>query len=107
MQPPLLPSDHPTKLLKPQTGPAQLCSETNDLFMVRRIAHATELGSGTVVCMEDEIKIGRVERDGEDGITVTFSDGIQGDYVVEELLELRLHREPPRELLTTLDPLRI
>jgi hypothetical protein len=67
-------------------------------------AHTTEPFRSKVVCMADEIKISRVERDGDDGITVTFSDGTQGDYVVEELLDLRPRREPPRELLTTLDP---
>src|ERR1700680_1589479 len=35
-----------------------------------------------------------VERDGDDGVIVTFSDRTTGAYVVEELLKLRPHREP-------------
>jgi hypothetical protein len=34
-----------------------------------------------------------VKQDDEDGVIVTFSDGTIGAYVVEELLELRPHRE--------------
>ena len=33
------------------------------------------------------------ELDGTDGLIVTFSDGTTAGYVVEELLELRPHRE--------------
>jgi hypothetical protein len=44
------------------------------------------------------IKITSVERDGDDGLIVTFSDGTTGAYVVEELLELRPHREPTSAL---------
>jgi hypothetical protein len=40
------------------------------------------------------IKILSVERDGDDGMFVTFSDGTTAAYVVEELLELRPQREP-------------
>jgi hypothetical protein len=43
--------------------------------------------------MASDINIIRVEEDGPDGIIVTFSDGTFGAYVVEELLELRPHRE--------------
>jgi len=39
-----------------------------------------------------------VERDGEDGLIVTFSDGTLGAYVAEELLELRPVREPSDDL---------
>ena len=35
-----------------------------------------------------------MERDGEDGLIVTFSDGTTAGYVTEELLELRPFREP-------------
>jgi len=45
-----------------------------------------------------DIRIIHVERDDSDGIIVTFSDGTIGAYVVEELLELRPHREPIKEL---------
>ena len=43
--------------------------------------------------MEHTIQILTAERDGDDGLIVTFSDGTTGAYVVEELLELRPHRE--------------
>jgi hypothetical protein len=49
-----------------------------------------------IVSMPHEIEIVHVERDSSDGIVVTFSDGTVGAYVVEELLELRPHREPVR-----------
>ena len=45
--------------------------------------------------MDDQpIRILTVERDGDDGLIVTFSDETTGAYVVEELLELRPYREP-------------
>jgi hypothetical protein len=40
-----------------------------------------------------EIQILTTERDGNDGLIVTFSDRTTGAYVVEELLELRPYRE--------------
>ena len=48
--------------------------------------------------MSGEIKILSVVQDGEDGITVTFSDGTIGGYVLEELLELRHAREQIKNL---------
>jgi hypothetical protein len=39
------------------------------------------------------IQILSVEKDGDDGLIVTFSDGTTGAYVVEELLELRPRRQ--------------
>jgi len=47
----------------------------------------------TFSSMAGEIHILEVEKDGEDGLIVTFSDGTIGGYVVEELLELRPIRE--------------
>jgi hypothetical protein len=44
--------------------------------------------------MTEPIRILTVERDGDDGLLVTFSDGTIAGYVAEELLELRPHREP-------------
>ena len=44
--------------------------------------------------MADPIRILNVERDYEDGLIVTFSDGTTAGYVTEELLELRPFREP-------------
>jgi hypothetical protein len=43
--------------------------------------------------MSNEIAILTVEQE-SDGVVVTFSDGTTAGYVVEELLELRPHREP-------------
>ena len=43
--------------------------------------------------MAEPIQILAVERDGEDGLLVTFSDGTTAGYVAEELLELRPFRE--------------
>jgi hypothetical protein len=43
--------------------------------------------------MAEEIHILTVEKDGEDGLIVTFSDGTVAGYVVEELLLLRPLRE--------------
>jgi hypothetical protein len=42
---------------------------------------------------DKDIKILKIEQDGDDGLIVTFSDGTVGAYVVEELLELRPHRD--------------
>ena len=39
------------------------------------------------------IHILTTERDGDDGLIVTFSDGTMGAYGVEELLELRPFRD--------------
>jgi hypothetical protein len=44
--------------------------------------------------MGELIQILTVERDGQDGLLVTFSDGTIAGYVAEELLELRTFREP-------------
>lgn len=43
--------------------------------------------------MSTPIQILKVERDGDDGLIVTFSDGTTAGYVVEELLKLRPLRE--------------
>jgi hypothetical protein len=43
--------------------------------------------------MAEPIQILTVERDGEDGLLVTFSDGTVDGYVAEELLEMRPFRE--------------
>jgi hypothetical protein len=43
--------------------------------------------------MHDDIRIISVEKDGDDGLIVTFSDGTTGAYVVEELLTLRPCRQ--------------
>jgi hypothetical protein len=43
--------------------------------------------------MSKHIQIPDVEKDGEDGLLVMFSDGTIGGYVVEELLLLRPIRD--------------
>ena len=43
--------------------------------------------------MAKTIRILTVEREDEDGLIVTFSDGTSAGYVTEELLELRPFRE--------------
>lgn len=43
--------------------------------------------------MASNIEILSVQKDGRDGLIVTFSDGTIGAYVAEELLELRPCRE--------------
>ena len=47
----------------------------------------------TICEMANGTTITKVEQDGDDGVFVTFSDGIMAGYVVEELLQLRPHRE--------------
>jgi hypothetical protein len=47
--------------------------------------------------MAEPIQILTAERDGEDGLLVTFSDGTTAGYVAEELLELRQFRDPTEE----------
>jgi hypothetical protein len=47
--------------------------------------------------MENQIYILKAEIDGDDGLIVTFSDGTQCAYVIEELLELRPVRDQARE----------
>ena len=47
--------------------------------------------------MVSKIHILKVEKDGEDGLIVTFSDGTTAGFVVEELLSLRPQRELTHE----------
>jgi hypothetical protein len=47
-----------------------------------------------VKVLDTNINIRKVEKDHEDGILVTFSDGTTAGYIVEELLMLRPLREP-------------
>ena len=43
--------------------------------------------------MQISTTITAVDRNGDDGVLITFSDGTTAGYVVEELLELRPKRE--------------
>jgi hypothetical protein len=71
------------------------------LFAVFKIARSPTQPRVTLFVMAEEIHIVKVEKDGEDGLIVTFSDGTTGGYVVEELLSLRPIREPLDMLLNT------
>jgi hypothetical protein len=53
----------------------------------------------------EPIQILTVERDGEDGLLVTLSDGTTTGYVTEELVELRPFREPTAASLKDLHSL--
>jgi hypothetical protein len=46
--------------------------------------------------MDTTTRILQVEKDSDDGLIVTFSDGTTAGYVIEELLMLRPLREPVR-----------
>jgi hypothetical protein len=54
--------------------------------------------------MAKETRILKVEKDGEDGLIVTFSDGTIAGYVVEELLLLRPIREAVKEPVDSNSP---
>jgi len=61
------------------------------------VSKTTQSASQAIVYtlpMAESIQILTVERDGEDGLIVIFSDGTLAGYVAEELLELRPFREP-------------
>ena len=67
---------------------------------LRKVSNAGQLSAwqrGTLFAMGNEIHILKVEKDGEDGLIVTFSDGTIGGYVVEELLLLRPLRNAVKE----------
>jgi hypothetical protein len=64
---------------------------------VSKMGRMAEGQQGILYAMDKRISILKVERDGEDGLIVTFSDGTIGGYVVEELIELRPIREHAEE----------
>src|ERR1019366_2922420 len=69
------------------------CIKLNDcLYRVVRV-------NMHISAMEAQTQILKVEKDGEDGLIVTFSDGTTAGYVVEELLGLRPLRERVQEPL--------
>ena len=57
------------------------------------------LPRGTLSTMASKIQILSIEKDGEDWMIVTFTDGTVGAYLAEELLELK----PWRERVSKLD----
>ena len=52
---------------------------------------------GILLAMTNKTRILKVEKDCDDGLIVTFSDGTRAGYVVEELLLLRPRRERVEE----------
>jgi hypothetical protein len=64
---------------------------------VSKIGQSAAWQRGILFVMAKEIRILNVEKDGEDGVIVTFSDGTQAGYVVDELLLLRPIREAVKE----------
>ena len=76
-----------------QSGIDPICIKLNDcLYRVVRV-------NMHISAMEAQTQILKVEKDGEDGLIVTFSDGTTAGYVVEELLGLRPLRERVEEPL--------
>jgi hypothetical protein len=68
--------------------------------ILRRVSKVEQLAAwqrGILFAMAKEIRILKVEKDGEDGVIVTFSDGTLAGYVVDELLLLRPIREVVKE----------
>jgi len=63
------------------------------LPLVSKMGQAPAWNRGTLFAMANHVRILNVEKDGEDGLLVTFSDGTRGGFVVEELLALRPIRE--------------
>ena len=61
---------------------------------VSKTRHFASLAIVYTLPMAEPIRILTVEREDEDGLIVTFSDGTTTGYVTEELLELRPFREP-------------
>jgi hypothetical protein len=55
--------------------------------------------------MLEAIRILTVERDGDEGLIVAFSDGTSAGYVVEELLDLRPGREPAQTSKDLISPM--
>jgi hypothetical protein len=53
--------------------------------------------------MAESKRILSTEFDGDDGLTVTFSDGTTGAYLVEELVDELLELRPNRERVKTME----
>src|ERR1035441_8509287 len=68
-------------------------------FNCRPSLHRVVRVNMRISAMEAQTQILKVEKDGEDGLIVTFSDGTTAGYVVEELLGLRPFRERVEEPL--------
>jgi hypothetical protein len=62
---------------------------------VSKIERVQTKNSGILLTMP--LRILNIEKDGEDGIMITFSDGTTAGYVAEELASLRPIREKVEE----------
>ena len=51
-------------------------------------------GGDNLALMANPITILTAQKEDPDGLILTFSDGMTAAYLVDELLELRPHREP-------------
>ena len=69
------------------------CLSRFDVVKLSRMKQSGNRVSGKVRFMRKRIMIMTAERDGDDGLIVTFPDGTTAGYVVEELLVLRPRRE--------------
>jgi hypothetical protein len=67
------------------------------MFKVTNSDQFEVVEAATLVAMSENLVIVSVELDGEDGLIVTFSDGTEGAYVVEELVALRPIRERSKD----------
>ena len=68
--------------------------------MLPRLSNKGQLAAwqGDILfAMGEDLRILKVEKDCDDGLIVTFSDGTRAGYVVEELLLLRPRRERVEE----------
>jgi len=65
--------------------------------LLSNIGQLTVANTGKLPPMAERIYILNAERDGEEGLIVTFSDGTTAAFIVEELLDLRPYREPVQE----------
>ena len=61
--------------------------------MLGRIQNAVR-GGDNLALMVNPITILTAQKEDPDGLILTFSDGTTAAYLVDELLELRPHREP-------------
>ena len=75
--------------ISPSPSTASTCC--NKLSRIEQPAARHRL---TLLPMRDQMRIPKVEKDGDDGLIVIFSDGTTAGYGVEELLSLRPNREP-------------
>jgi len=64
---------------------------------VSKVEHPAFWQSGYSFAMSEGIRIKKVEKDGDDGLVIMFSDGTITGYIVKETRELRPNRERAEE----------